>query len=46
MVTIQGSYNTAVCYTPELEEAARKQKELDDELAARKAKKAAKKNKK
>ena len=25
MVTIQGSYNTAVCYTPELEEAARKQ---------------------
>lgn len=25
MVTIQGLYNTAVCYTPELEEAARKQ---------------------
>lgn len=25
MVTIQGSYNTAVCYTPVLEEAARKQ---------------------
>jgi len=25
MVTIQGSYNTAVCYTTELEEAARKQ---------------------
>ena len=25
MITIQGLYNTAVCYTPELEEAARKQ---------------------
>ena len=25
MVTIQGLYNTAVCYTPELEEAAHKQ---------------------
>ena len=25
MITIQGLYNTAVCFTPELEEAARKQ---------------------
>ena len=25
MVTIQGLYNTAVCYTPELEEATHKQ---------------------
>ena len=25
MVTIQGLYNTAICYTPDLEEAARKQ---------------------
>ena len=25
MVTIQGLYNTAICYTPELEEAARNQ---------------------